>query len=95
MKYSYCISGFGAAVLMQQLRNYLILEYVPIMETTFRSGARESCVAQRSIYVMLTGKEETRSYINQVGNVQRRLFSAAVQVYIRTQVTLHEMGLCF
>jgi hypothetical protein len=74
MKYTYCISVFGAAVLMQQLRKYLILEYVPIMETTFRSGARESCVAQRSIYFMLTGNEEKRSYINQVRNFPRGLF---------------------
>jgi hypothetical protein len=80
---------------MQQLRKYLILEYVPIMETTFRSGARESCVAQRALYVMLTGNEETRSYINQVGNVQRSLFSSTVQVYIRTQVTHLQTVSCF
>jgi hypothetical protein len=92
MKYSYCISGFGAAVLMQQLRKYLIDEYVPIMETIFKSGARESCVTQQSIYVMLTGKEETRSYINQVRNVQRPLFSSPVQVYINPLKTVR---ICF
>jgi len=39
--------------MMQTVRKYLVYEYVPIMEKTFRSGTRESCVAQRSIYVIL------------------------------------------
>ena len=52
---------------------YLLYEYVPIMEKTFGSGTRESCVAQRSIYVILSGNEETGSYINQVRIVLRLL----------------------
>jgi len=60
---------------MQTVRKYLVYEYtyVPIMEKTFRSGTTESCVAQRSIYVILRGKEEKRRYINQVRNVLRHL----------------------
>jgi len=54
---------------MQRVRKYLVYEYVPIMEKKFRSGTRESCVAQRSIYVILRGNEETRHYINQVRNI--------------------------
>ena len=53
---------------MKAFRKYLVYEYVPVMERTFRSGTRESCVAQRSIYVILRGNEETRRYINQVRN---------------------------
>jgi hypothetical protein len=52
---------------------YLLYEYVPVMEKTFGSGARESCVAQQSIYVILSGNEETRSYVNQVRIVLRLL----------------------
>ena len=63
---------------MQTVRKYLVYEYVPIMERTFRSGTRESCVAQRSIYVILRGNEETRSYINRVRNVLRHLLSAII-----------------
>ena len=62
------ISGFKAVILMQTVRKYLVYEYVPIMEKTFRSGTRESCVAQRSIYVILRGNEETRRFISQVRN---------------------------
>jgi hypothetical protein len=58
---------------MQTVRKYLVYEYVPIIEKTFSIGARESCVAQRSIYVVLRGNEETRSCINQVRNVLRYL----------------------
>ena len=58
---------------MKALRKYLVYEYVPIMERTIRSGTRESCVAQRSIYVILRGNEETRSYINQVRNALTHL----------------------
>jgi len=58
---------------MQTVRKYLVYEYVPIMERTFRSVTRESCVAQRSVYVILRGNEETRSYINQVRNALRHL----------------------
>jgi hypothetical protein len=54
---------------MQKFRKNVIFEYVPIMEKTYRSGTRKSCVAQQSIYIMLTGNEETRSYITQVRNV--------------------------
>lgn len=50
---------------MQTVRKYLFYEYVPVMEKTFGSGTRESCVAQRSMYVILSGNEETGSYINQ------------------------------
>ena len=60
---------------MQTVRRYLVYEYVPIMETSFRSGTTESCVAQRSIYVILKGNEETIHYINQVRNVLRHLMS--------------------
>jgi hypothetical protein len=59
---------------MQTVRKSLVYEYVPIMEKTFRSGTRESCVAQRSIYVILRGNEETRRYINQVRNVLSYLY---------------------
>jgi len=55
-------------MLMQTVRKYLVYEYIPIMERTFRSGTTESCVAQLSIYVILRGSEETRSYLNQVRN---------------------------
>ena len=58
---------------MQTVRKYLVYEYVPIMEKTFRSGTRESCVAQQSIYIVLMGDEETRSYINQVRGALRNL----------------------
>jgi len=60
---------------MKGVRKYLVNEYVPIMEKTFRSGTRESCLAQRSVYVMLRGNEDTRRYINQVRNVLKDLFS--------------------
>jgi hypothetical protein len=63
---------------MQTVRKYLVYEYVPIMEMKLRSGTRESCVAQRSIYVMLRGNEETRRYINQVRNVLRHFFSVII-----------------
>jgi len=63
---------------MQTVRRYLVYEYVPIMERTFRSGTRESCVAQRSVYVILRGNDETRSQINQVRNVMRHLFSVTM-----------------
>jgi len=53
-------------MLMQTVRKYLVYEYVPIMERTFRSGTRQSCVPQRSIYVILRGNEDTKRYINQV-----------------------------
>ena len=61
---------------MQTVRKYLLYEYVPVMEKTFGSGTRESCVAQRSIYVILSGNEETGSYINQVRYVLTYLLSA-------------------
>jgi hypothetical protein len=63
---------------MQTVRKYLVYEYLPIMEKTFRSGTRESCVAQRSIYIILSGNEETRDYINQVRNVLRYLMSVII-----------------
>ena len=63
---------------MKTIRKYLVYEYVPIMEKTFRGGTRESCVAQRSIYVILSGNEETRSYINQVRNAMRHMMSVVI-----------------
>ena len=63
---------------MQTVRKYLVYEYVPVMEKSFRSVTRESCVAQRSIYVILRGNEETRRYINQVRNVLRHLMSVII-----------------
>jgi len=63
---------------MRSVRKYLVYEYVPVMEKIFRSGTRESCVAQRSIYVILRGNEETRRYINQVRNVLRHLMSVII-----------------
>ena len=61
--------------MMQTVRKYLVYEYVPIMANTFRSHTRESCVAQRSIYVILRGNEEKRSYIKQVSSAMRFSFS--------------------
>ena len=75
MRISFFILDFEATILMQTVRKYSVYEYVPVMVKTFRSDTRESCVAQRSIYVILRGNEETRRYINQVRNVLRRLFS--------------------
>ena len=63
---------------MQTVRKNLGYEYVPIMEKTFRSGTRESCVAQRSIYVILRGNEETRRYINEVRSALRYLMSVII-----------------
>jgi len=60
---------------MQTVRKHLVYEYVPIMERTFRSGTRESCVAQRSIYVILGGNEETRTYISRVSSAMRSSLS--------------------
>ena len=70
---------------MQTVRKYLVYEYVPIMEKTFRSGTRESCVAQRSMYVILRGNEETRRYINQVRDVLRHLLSDIIYQFIVIQ----------
>jgi len=70
---------------MQTLRKNLVYEYVPIMEKTFRSGSRESCVVQRSIYVILRGNEETRRYINQVISVLKLFCSSTVHVYVVIQ----------
>ena len=58
---------------MQTVRKYLVYEYIPVMVKTYRNGTRESCVAQRSVYVMLRGNEETRRFINQVRNALRNL----------------------
>ena len=74
-QYNLSISGFEATILMQTVRKHLVYDYVPIMERTFRSGTRQSCVAQRSIYVMLRGNEETRSYINRVSSAIRSSLS--------------------
>jgi hypothetical protein len=63
---------------MQTVRKYLVYEYVPIVEKTFRSDTRQSCVAQRSVYVILRGNEETRRYINRVRIVLRHLLSVII-----------------
>jgi len=63
---------------MKTVRKYLLYEYVPIMEKTFRSNTRESCVAQRSIYFILRGNEDIKSYVNLVSNVLRHFCSASV-----------------
>jgi len=63
---------------MQTVRKYLVYEYVPIVERTFRGDTRQSCVAQQSIYVILRGNEETRSYIKQVRNALRYLMSVII-----------------
>ena len=68
IKQDLCTSDFEATILMQSLRKYLVYEYVPIMEKKFISGTTDSCVAQRSIYVILKGTEGTRRFINQVRN---------------------------
>jgi hypothetical protein len=73
LEYNEWISDFGATILLQRVRKHLLYEYVPVMERTFRSDTRQSCVAQLSIYVILKGNEETRRYINQVRNVLRHL----------------------
>jgi len=66
---------------MKTIRKYLVYEYVPIMEKTFSSGTRESCVAQRSLNVILRGNEEARSYINQVRNVLKYLLTYRIYEY--------------
>jgi len=60
---------------MQTVRKYLVYEYVPVVERTFRSDNRENCVAHRSIYVILRENEETRRYINQVRNALKHFLS--------------------
>jgi hypothetical protein len=59
-------------MLMQKIQKLLLHEYIPIMETIFESNVTNSCSAQRSIYVMSRGDEETRSYIHQVRNSKLR-----------------------
>ena len=68
--------------MIQAVRKYLVYEYVPIMEKTFRSGTGEICVAQQSIHVILRGNEERRSYINQVINALLHIFSVSIHVNI-------------
>ena len=60
---------------MQKFRKYLVFEYIPVMEKTYISGTRGNCVAQRLIYIMLIGSEETRRYVNEVRNVLMHLLS--------------------
>jgi len=60
---------------MQTVRKYLMYEYVPVVEKTFRSGIRENCLAHRSVHVVLRGNEETRRYINQVRNALKHFLS--------------------
>ena len=80
---------------MQTVRKYLVYEYVPIMEKTFRSGTRESCVAHPSIYVILTGNEESRSYINEARNALKRFCSSTIRVYVGTEVPHFRITLSF
>jgi len=67
---------------MQTVRKYLVYEYVPIVGWTFRSDTRESCVAQRSIYVILRGNGETRCYINQVRNELKHFLSDIIYEFM-------------
>ena len=80
---------------MQTVRKYLVYEYVPIMEKTFRSGTRESCVAQRSMYVILSGNEATRRYINEVRNVLIHLISDIIYEYNLIKGTKFQTSLLF
>ncbi|XP_021923388.1 probable glutamate receptor [Zootermopsis nevadensis] len=57
--------GFEAKILMQKIRKHLLYEYIPIMDTVFRTGVSRRCSTQRSIYVVLKGDAETRNYIHQ------------------------------
>jgi hypothetical protein len=94
-EYKY-ISGFEATILMQTVRKHLAYEYVPIMGKIFGTGARDSCVAQRSIYVVLRGNVETRSHINQVINVLRHLlFPPSTFASFVTQGTRFYRFFCF
>jgi len=68
--------------LIQTVRKYLVYEYVPLTEKTFRSGTRERCVAQRSIYVILRENEETRNYINQVRIALKHLLTYVIYEFI-------------
>ena len=77
-KCNLCFPGFSTTGLIKAIRKNLVYKYVPIMEYTFRSGTRESCVAQRSLYVMLRGNEETRNYINQVRIVLKHFLSDGI-----------------
>jgi len=78
---------------MQTFRKYLVYEYVPIIEKAFRSGTRESCVAQRSLYVILRGNEETRRYINQVRNILRHLMLDTIYEFTVIQGTQFQNSL--
>ena len=91
IKHDYCISGFEATILMQAVRKHLLHGYVPIMEKTFTSATRDRCVAQRTIYVILSGNEDTRSYINQVRNI---VFSDGIYVYFNTKHTISNFMFC-
>ena len=79
---------------MQTVRKYLVYEYVPIVEKTFRRGTGECCVAQRSIYVILRENEETRRCINQVRSVLIHLMSNIIYEVTVTQGK-HFKLLCF
>jgi hypothetical protein len=70
-----CFPGFATTVLIKAVYKDVVYEYVPIIENTFRSGTTESCVAQRSIYVIMRGNEDTRRYINQVRIVLNHFLS--------------------
>jgi len=90
IKHYYCILGFEDAILMQTIRKYLVYGYVPIVERAFRSDTRESCVAQRSIYVIMSGNEGTRRYINQVRSAMSSFFRIAdIYIYIYVCVCVY------
>lgn len=74
---------------MQTVRKYMVYEYVPFMEQTFRNGTGQSCFAQRSIYIILKGNEDTRSYIIKVRNVLRHLlYCQHVSFYYNTRYSI-------
>jgi hypothetical protein len=83
MKCSLSVSGFENKILIQELRKFLLHDYIPIMVTVFESDVRKRCITDRAIYVMLRGNEETRTYINQVRNLLRNFsLSVILSTYI-------------
>lgn len=58
---------------MATIRKYLLYKYAPVMKKIYLRGTRESCVSQRSMFVIPRVNEETRRYINQVRSVATHL----------------------
>lgn len=82
IKSNLSLSGFENRILIQIIRKFLLHEYIPIMVRAFESDARR-CVTQQSIYVILRGNKDTRTYINQVRNLLRDFsLSATLSTYI-------------